>query len=184
MKINTRSRIRPNRIVYLLCFFGIFVNLLYRVLENRETGDIEFEMGQTLIHVDGHWVEWYNPIFWPFFVVLAFLIYRGPVHFKYDTDGDVMNLKVKDSFLFFLGRWANKSYEFPKRKLLEWKLLRLPFFRMLTIVIESKGGEPKVRRMAISYLNDREMNRLKMSLARASKIRSPHQQASEGNPPT
>ncbi|GEM_PF-810670 len=170
MKINTKSRLKANRIAYLVCTFFIFLNLGYKVLQDRETGDVRFELGATEVHVDGAWVEWYSPVYWPFFAIILFLIYRGPVVFKYDTEGDVMNLKVEDKVLFFLGRFANKHYEFPKRKLVDWNIISLPFFRLLTVEIESKTGSIRTRRMPISYLRDSELKKLKMSLNKAKSL--------------
>jgi hypothetical protein len=167
MKISTKSQVKSNRIAYLVAAFFIFLNLLYKVLQDRETGDIKFELGSTEVHVAGEWIEWYTPIYWPFFIIILFLIYRGPVLFAYDTEGDVMNLKVEDKVLFFMGRFANKHYEFPKRKLISWHIISLPFFKLLTIDIESKTGSIRTRRMPISYLKSSQLKGLKMSLNKA-----------------
>jgi hypothetical protein len=170
MRIDTKQKLKLNRVIYIICIFFIGINLLFALLQNDTTGDIYFGVGAIQVHINGIWVDWYTPIYWPFILVLLFLILRGPIRFQYDTDGDVMNLKVTDSFLFFLGNFANKHYEFPKRKLISWDILTLPFFKLLTINIESKTGSIRTRKMLVSYLSERELQKLKRSLNKSQKL--------------
>jgi hypothetical protein len=97
-------------------------------------------------------------------LLIILLLYRGPVKFKYDTEGEVMNLGTKDEIFGKVLPFFEKHYEFPKRKLKSYKIEGWFLRRRLTIYINSRSGNVKVRTMLISHLSAAQLKSLKTSL--------------------
>jgi hypothetical protein len=101
------------------------------------------------------------------FLILT-LIYRGPARFKYDTEGEVMNLSTEDKIWDKLLRSFNKHYEFPKRKLNGYKMNGWFLRRTLTIYINSRSGIVKERSLVVSHLTKSQRKQLNKSLKKYS----------------
>jgi len=97
-------------------------------------------------------------------VLISVLIYRGPAKFKYDTEGEVMNLGTEDKVWGKVLNSFNKHYEFPKRKLNGYKLQGWFLRRKLTIYINSRSGNVKERSMIVSHLTANQLKKLTNSL--------------------
>ena len=103
-------------------------------------------------------------------VLIALLIYRGPAKFKYDTEGEVMNLSTEDKVWGKLLRSFEKHYEFPKRKFKSYKLEGWFLRRKLTIYINSRSGAVKERSLIVSHLTSDQRKKLTNSLNKYSQI--------------
>ena len=101
-------------------------------------------------------------------LLIAILIYRGPARFKYDTEGEVMNLSTEDKIWGKLLGSFNKHYEFPKRKLSGYRLNGWFLRRTLTIFINSRSGVVKERSLIVSHLTNSQRKQLTHSLKKYS----------------
>ncbi|QOW09494.1 hypothetical protein Q73A0000_03495 [Kaistella flava (ex Peng et al. 2021)] len=108
----------------------------------------------------------------PIAIVLIFY-FRGRQIFEYDSDGEALNFKNRNVFLF-LDR--NLSDEFPKYKLLKYDIVNILILKRLYITISSKKGNITLR-YDVSYLTKKELNDLKISLSKV--VRSNKEQKRE-----
>ncbi len=100
-------------------------------------------------------------------VLLIFLVYlRGRQIFEYDSDGEALNFKNRNVLPFIS---HTVSDEFPKYKLLKYEVVNMRLFKRLYITITSKKGHPLVLKYDISYLKNKDLRDLKLSLARVIK---------------
>lgn len=110
------------------------------------------------------------PMVSPFIMAIGlFLAYRGLPVFEFDSDGEVLIITSKEPFLQPLGNLFVKHSEFPKRKLRGYRIIRLPFRRMLIITIDSKDGSYKKMKFPMSYLRKAEVQDVERSLKRVLK---------------
>jgi hypothetical protein len=144
MRINSGSSLRGNVLIFILCVVAIGLDYLLASVK------------------DGLLVRYALAI--PGFIGIVILFYRGPTVFKYDTDGEVMNLTNEDPLLTIFYPGFKRHYEFPKRKLKGFKIKRHFLRRKLVIYIDSKNGRVKVRKLFVSYLNDSDFKNLRSSL--------------------
>lgn len=146
MRLNSTSPGKVLKFVYLLCLFAVMFDLL-------------------MLNMDGTLSTFTNLS--PFtLILLLFIIYRGLPQFTYDSDGEVLNITSKEPNLAFLGNRFVNHVEFPKRKLMDYRITSLPFRRKLILYIKSKEKRYKKRSFSISYLRRSEVKDLKRSLER------------------
>lgn len=149
MRLNTNKRYGYYRYLYLILLLAVGFDILLN--------NIEGSFGSTI------------PIITVVVGVIAlFLIYRGNPVFRYDSDGEVLILDSKEPMLGGILR-SNKLYEFPKRKLISYRIIRLPFRRKLILKIRSKEVKYKVLKVTISYLSSSEVRDLSRSLESVAK---------------
>lgn len=146
MRLNTQISGKVLGFVYLLCIFAVLFDII-------------------MLNIEGSWssVTKLSPFA---LIVLLFIKYRGLPQFIYDSDGEVLNFTTRDPNLIFFGTRFNHHVEFPKRKLLRYKILTWPLKRKLTLYVKSKEGGPKKISISISYLRRSELRDLKKSLDR------------------
>ncbi len=95
-------------------------------------------------------------------ILLLWIFYlRGRQIFEYDSDGEALNFKNRNS-ISFLGKVAND--EFPKYKFLKFEIFNALIFKRLYVTINSKKSHAVVLRYDISYLTAKELRDLKLSL--------------------
>jgi len=148
MKINADSYSNINLVVLTFSLIAILTDIT-----------LSFFQGS----YSGNW--WLGGI--GVFLILT-LIYRGPARFKYDTEGEVMNLSTEDKIWDKLLRSFNKHYEFPKRKLNGYKMNGWFLRRTLTIYINSRSGIVKERSLVVSHLTKSQRKQLNNSLKKYS----------------
>jgi hypothetical protein len=146
MRLNTQSSGRLLRFIYLLCLFALAFDII-------------------MLNIEGSWssITKLSPFA---LLIILFLIYRGLPQFIYDSDGEVLNFTAREPNLKFLGKRFTEHTEFPKRKLLKYRISRWPFKRRLVLYIQSKEGGPKRVGISISYLTKSQLRDLKKSLDR------------------
>lgn len=100
--------------------------------------------------------------------LLSILIFywRGKQIFEYDSDGETLILRNR-SVLSFLGEDVND--EFPKYKILSYDIVNALIFKRLYIHIYSKKSQSLTLKYHISYLTDKEIRDLKISLQKVIK---------------
>lgn len=94
-------------------------------------------------------------------ILLIIFFLRGRQIFEYDSDGEALNFKnIGISPIF----GKSVSDEFPKYKLLKYEMVNAIIFKRLYITISSKKSHSITLKYDISYLKDKEIKDLKLSL--------------------
>jgi len=151
MRLNNRNKIGYfnflSTLIVMISLFGVLIFLLERYKY--------------------HYLGWGAAIFVviPFLLATVFYL-RGRQIFEFDSDGEALNFKNKNVFLF-LDRPL--SDEFPKYKLLSYEILNAFIFKRLYIKITSKKNNSVTLRYDVSYLTKKELNDLKFSLSKVIK---------------
>ena len=104
----------------------------------------------------------------PAFIAMVYYI-RGKHIFEYDSDGEALHFRNKN-VVFFWKKTLND--EFPKYKLESFEIVDAVFFRQLYIKISSKKNASVLRKYDISYVSNKELSNLKMSLSKVVKANS------------
>lgn len=100
-------------------------------------------------------------------IILSIIIYlvifiRGRQIFEYDSDGEALNFNNYSIVLPFLGKEVRD--EFPKYKLISYEIVNAIIFKRLYIKIKSKKNKETHLKYDISYLTNKEIIDLKISL--------------------
>lgn len=107
---------------------------------------------------------------WLFIIIPVLLVmifyFRGRQIFEYDSDGEALNFKNRNVVLFLD---KNLSDEFPKYKLRNFEVVNAFILKRLYITISSKKTNSLILRYDISYLKNKELNDLKISLSKVVK---------------
>ncbi|KMQ64853.1 hypothetical protein ACM46_11575 [Chryseobacterium angstadtii] len=102
----------------------------------------------------------YGFILLPVMLLVIFHL-NGRQIFEYDSDGEALNFKNRN-IIPFLDRPLHD--EFPKYKLISYEIVKLFSFKRLYITISSKSSGATILKYEISYLSQKEVNDLKLSL--------------------
>jgi hypothetical protein len=144
MKINEERFTKINLLIFSFSLIAILTNITLSFFQGTYTGN--------------WWLAGIGVM------LILLLLYRGPVKFKYDTEGEVMNLGSQDKIFGRLFSSFDRHYEFQKRKLKSYKIDGWFLRRKLTIYINSRTGNVKVRTLLISHLSTEQVKKLKNSL--------------------
>ena len=115
-----------------------------------------------------------------FFTSIVFLNKMGHQHIEYSSDGEVLNIKTQDAFWAKYFPSTRVFVDFPKHKLVNFKISKSLFQRKLELYITSKRSQNGIAKLSfnITYLNKTEINDLKRSL---NKILKKNDQPEEEN---
>lgn len=151
MKINNR-RVKTAFYLYYL-FLLLIVSLFYSVFTVVERMD-NFR---------------YEQRFLAGLVVssIFFSLLRGKQLFEYDSEGEVLIFRQGWVMLSALFPNSRKLIEFPKRKLYDFRIVSLGIRKTLELTLKSSGKGKKRIKINITYLNSKEVYKLKQSLERA-----------------
>ncbi|SHG39525.1 hypothetical protein SAMN05421866_0291 [Chryseobacterium oranimense] len=94
-------------------------------------------------------------------LLLVIFHLNGRQIFEYDSDGEALNFKNRN-IIPFLDRSLHD--EFPKYKLIKYEIVRIFFIKRLYVTISSKNTGSTILKYEISYLSQKEINNLKLSL--------------------
>ncbi|SFM99895.1 hypothetical protein SAMN05421594_0244 [Chryseobacterium oleae] len=104
--------------------------------------------------------ESYIILILPILLLVIFHL-NGRQIFEYDSDGEALNFKNRN-IIPFLDRPLHD--EFPKYKLMKYEVVNVFFIKRLYITISSKNSGSTILKYEISYLSQKEVNDLKLSL--------------------
>jgi hypothetical protein len=100
-------------------------------------------------------------------LLLIIFYYRGRPIFEYDSDGEALNIKNRNPFIF----WSKPlSDEFPKYKLMNYEIVNAIVLKRLFLTIASKKNHSIILKYDISYLTKKEVSDLKLSLSKVIKV--------------
>ena len=96
-------------------------------------------------------------------LVVIVLFWLGYPLFNYDSDGEALVLEASEPILISKITGRKFVAEFPKNKLQDFRIKELMFKKTLYLHLRSKD-KTTVLKSSISYLNEKEVSRLKKSL--------------------
>ncbi|MGB6083961.1 hypothetical protein [Moheibacter sp.] len=103
------------------------------------------------------------------FIFLIYLFYKlGHQHVEYSSDGEVLNIKTQDAFWVKYFPRTRLIVDFPKNKLVSFKIKSSFLHKKLELYVTSKRSHSGVAKLSfnITYLNKSEISDLKISLNR------------------
>ena len=155
MRINNKRIIPLIETYYTVLFVGLFITVLLIIIP----------------------VSAVNHIISPYFLFVGFaaLIFVfnkfGHQHFEYNSDGEVLNIKTQDPFWVRYFPNSKNMVDFPKQKLLRYKVKNMIFKKTLELYVTSKrtsNGMAKLK-FNLTYLKNSEIADLKRSLSKVVK---------------
>lgn len=104
--------------------------------------------------------ESYILLILPILLLVVFHL-NGRQIFEYDSDGEALNFKNRN-IIPFMDKPLHD--EFPKYKLIRYEMVSVFFIKRLYVTISSKNSGSTILKYEISYLSQKEVNDLKISL--------------------
>ncbi|AFR36448.1 hypothetical protein [Riemerella anatipestifer] len=153
MRLSNKVRTPYYQFIFTLANITLLVGLIFFILQNKvaKLFTIPIDIGIIAFAI---------------FLYLIFYI-RGRQIFEYDSDGEALNFQNRN-IIDSLGK--NAKDEFPKYKLDSYEIVDVFLFRRLYIRLKNKKGSLTVLKYDISYLSNREVKDLKLSLNRTIKL--------------
>lgn len=100
-------------------------------------------------------------------LVLAYIFYlRGRQIFEYDSDGEALNFRNRNIIRFLQNEAKD---EFPKYKLINYEIVNLLILKRLYVTISSKKSHSIILRYDISYISNKDIKDLEISLKKVVK---------------
>ncbi|MDY3317476.1 hypothetical protein PG637_08490 [Riemerella anatipestifer] len=153
MRLSSKKKISYSQFMFTLANIALVIGVGIFVLHSK---GIYIFAKSTAVGIIG----------FSFFLYFVFYI-KGRQFFEYDSDGETLNFQNRN-IIAFLGKDARD--EFPKYKLVSYDIIDTFLFRKLYVKIKSKKGNLTVLKYDISYLSNREVKDLKLSLNRTIKL--------------
>jgi len=116
-----------------------------------------------ILNIEGSWGSFYK-LSPAALAILLLLLYRGQPQFKYDSDGEVLNFTTQDPLFGSRLNRFRKHLEFPKHRLSDFKIARLPLKTLLILYVKRKDGSILKQKLSISYISRPERKNLRLSL--------------------
>ncbi|MDY3547017.1 hypothetical protein PG291_00155 [Riemerella anatipestifer] len=152
MRLSNKIRIPYYQFTFTLANVTLMIGLIFFVLQNKVVKLFTIPVDMIIIS---------------FAVFLYFIFYiRGRQVFEYDSDGEALSFQNRN-IIAFLGK--NAKDEFPKYKLDSYEVIDAFLFRKLYVKLKNKKGGLTILKYDISYLNNKEIRDLKLSLNRTIK---------------
>jgi len=107
-------------------------------------------------------------VFIGLFVILA-IFHSVAGYFEYDSDGSHIIVINRGLLLTAYINYRETKLEFPRHKLVGYKIKNYFIYRSLVLVIEDKGGKFKKERFNITLLNRRKTKYVRQSLRKTLK---------------
>lgn len=100
---------------------------------------------------------------------LIYVLHKfGHQHIEYSSDGEVLNIKTEDPFWTRYFPQSKVVVDFPKQKLVNFKVKKHLFGKKLELFITSKRNQTGIAKLSfnITYLSHSEISDLKRSLSK------------------
>ncbi len=101
-----------------------------------------------------------------FTVLSAVLLFTHKVskYFEYDSEGNVLVVVNKGIMLSDFFNYRENRAEFPKKKLLYFKINNYGFYKSLNLYVTSHGNRQKRLKFNVTLVNNKKLKYLKQSL--------------------
>lgn len=103
------------------------------------------------------------------FLLAIFLLYKmGHMHVEYNSDGEILNIKTQDPFWIKYFPRSRTIVDFPKSKLMSFKIENNFLRKRLILYVTSKRSHSGYTKLTfnVTFLNKTEISDLKRSLNR------------------
>ena len=98
------------------------------------------------------------------FGLLFMVLHKVAKYFEYDSDGHVLVVINRGFVISEYIKYGEKKVEFPKKKLLYYKLNKYFLYKSLNLYIKSGEHHQKRLKFNVSLVSNRKLKYLKMSL--------------------
>ena len=99
--------------------------------------------------------------------ILLMLMFLRINYFFYDDSYEILHIRSKGLWFMGIGEDINKRYDFPKRKVTDFRIEKTFLHRTLYLTLDNYASETrKMRSVDISFLKEEEIDRLQTSLER------------------
>ncbi len=102
--------------------------------------------------------------------LVLFFAHKVSKYFEYDSDGNVLVFVNKGMLLSDFFNYRENRAEFPKKKLLYYKLNNYGFYKSLNIYIHTNGDKQKRLRFNVTLVSNKKLKYLKQSLDKVVKL--------------
>ena len=148
MRINNAKIKNTILTAYFLLLFAAILNMLVFGLFRSWIKNTNLEWGLIIA----------------FFVIVFVVLYSIAKYFEYDSDGDVLVIINRGLIVSEFVNYREKIVEFPKKKLLYYKLKDYGIYKSLNLYIRSGENRQKRIKFNVTLVPKRKLRYLKMSL--------------------
>ncbi len=148
MRINNAKIKNTILTAYFLLLFGAILNMLVFGLFRSWIKNTNLEWGLII----------------GFFLIVFIALYSIAKYFEYDSDGDVLVIINRGLIVSEFVNYREKIVEFPKKKLIYYKLKDYGIYRSLNLYIRSGENHQKRIKFNITLVPKKKLRYLKMSL--------------------
>ncbi len=148
MRVNNSKIKNAILTAYFLLLFGVII------------GMIVFGLFKT-------WIENSTlkySIFIVFFGLLFVVLHKIARYFEYDSDGQVLVIINRGFVVSEFYNYSEKKAEFPKKKLLYYKINKYFLYKSLNLYVKSGDNRQKRLKFNVSLVSNKKLRYLKMSL--------------------
>ena len=93
-----------------------------------------------------------------------FFAHKVSKYFEYDSDGNILVVMTKGMMLSDFFNYRENRAEFPKKKLLYYRLNNYGIYKSLNLYIKSNGDRQKRLKFNVTLVSDKKLKYLKQSL--------------------
>lgn len=133
---------------YFLLFFATVISMLVFGLFRRWIDNTLIEYSMFLI----------------IFGVLFLILHKVSKYFEYDSEGNALVVINRGMIISEFFNYREKKAEFPKEKLLYYKLNNYIVYKSLNLYIKSGDNHQKRLKFNVSLVSNKKLKFLKMSL--------------------
>jgi hypothetical protein len=148
MRINNAKIKNTILTAYFLLIFAVILNTLVFRLFGDWIHNTKLELGLIIA----------------FFIIVFIALHYISKYFEYDSDGDILVIINRGLIVSELINYREKIVEFPKRKLLYYKLKDYGIYKSLNLYIRSGENRQKRIKFNVTLVPKRKLRYLKMSL--------------------
>ena len=148
MRINNAKVKKTILTAYFLLLLAVILNMLVFGLFRNWINNTNLEWGLII----------------GFFVVVFVALHSIAKYFEYDSDGDVLVIVNRGMIVSEFINYREKIVEFPKRKLLYYKLKDYGIYKSLNLYLRSGDHRQKRIKFNVTLVPKRKLRYMKMSL--------------------
>lgn len=148
MRINNAKVKKTILTAYFLLLLAVILNMLVFGLFRNWISNTNLEWGLII----------------GFFVVVFVALHSVAKYFEYDSDGDVLVIINRGMVVSEIVNYREKIVEFPKRKLIYYKLKDYGIYKSLNLYIRSGDHHQKRIKFNVTLVPKRKLRFMKMSL--------------------
>jgi hypothetical protein len=113
-------------------------------------------------YIEGQASEWLPGFLLTYWILgfFAFLLTLRINSFTFKDDYEILLVHSKSFFALSSWEWSHTYHEFPKRKLLGYKIKRFLFLRFLQLNLDSKSGAFDTSKINVTWITSSELEQI------------------------